>query len=155
MLTIGQPAPAFSLSNQVNQSISLHDFRGKNVIIYFYPKDDTPGCTREACDFRDQLNDFSNTNTAVLGISKDNASSHQKFAQKYQLPFPLLSDISGEVCQAYGVLVEKTRFGKKYRGINRSTFLIDANGILRAIWHDVKVDGHVPNILASLKSTNK
>jgi peroxiredoxin Q/BCP len=152
MLAVGKPAPSFNLANQDNQFFSLDDFRGKQVVIYFYPKDDTPGCTRQACDFRDQLNDFAKINSVVIGISKDNAASHQKFKQKYNLPFPLLSDTSGEVCEAYGVLVEKTRFGKKYRGINRSTFLIDEKGILRAIWQDVKVDGHVPDILNKLKN---
>ncbi|MGB6976691.1 MAG: thioredoxin-dependent thiol peroxidase [Gammaproteobacteria bacterium] len=155
MLTVGKPAPSFNLANQDNQFFSLNDFRGKNVVIYFYPKDDTPGCTREACDFRDQIKDFTNTNSAVIGISKDNVTSHQKFKQKYNLPFTLLSDTSGEICEAYGVLVEKKRFGKKYRGINRSTFLIDENGVLRAIWQDVKVDGHVSDILNKLNLSSK
>jgi peroxiredoxin Q/BCP len=150
MLAVGKPAPSFSLANEANQTFSLPDFRGKKVVIYFYPKDDTPGCTREACDFRDQLKDFTQTNTVILGISKDNPSSHQKFKQKYSLPFTLLSDPCGEVCEAYGVMKEKTNFGKKYYGINRSTFLIDETGILQAIWQDVKVDGHVSAILTEL-----
>jgi peroxiredoxin Q/BCP len=152
MLIVGQPAPTFALPNQDNKTLLLADFRGKNVILYFYPKDDTPGCTREACDFRDQTAALAKIDTCVIGISRDSLSSHQKFKQKYHLPFPLLSDVEGTVCEAYGVLGEKIRFGRKYQGINRTTFLLDGQGIIRAIWQNVKVEGHVTEIVGMLKN---
>ena len=111
------------------------------VVLYFYPKDDTPGCTAEACAFRDALPDFSKVKAAIIGISRDSVASHAKFKTKFGLPFPLASDEDGKVCQAYGVWVEKSMYGKKYMGIERSTFLIDAKGVIRNVWRKVKVDG--------------
>jgi peroxiredoxin Q/BCP len=145
-LNIGDNAPDFTLFSDQNESVSLKKFRGKNVILYFYPKDNTPGCTREACDFRDNITQFSNKNTVILGVSKDNPLKHQKFKEKYELPFFLLSDESGDVCQAYGVINKKSLFGNTFLGITRSTFLIDPEGQIRAIWRKVKVNGHVEQV---------
>ena len=122
------------------------------MVLYFYPKDDTSGCTAEACAFRDQLPDFSKLKTAVIGVSRDSAASHDKFKTKYQLPFPLASDEDGKVCEAYGVWAEKSMYGRKYMGIERSTFLIDGNGILRGVWRKVKVPGHVEAVLEAAKA---
>ncbi len=149
-LNIGDQAPDFSLLSDQHQTISLSHFRGKNIVLYFYPKDDTPGCTREACDFRDSLPRFSDKNTIILGISKDNPEKHQKFKQKYTLPFTLLADENGDVCAAYGVINKKSLFGRSFLGIQRSTFLIDENGIIRAIWRKVKVNGHSQQVFDEL-----
>jgi peroxiredoxin Q/BCP len=146
-LKVGDKAPDFALPSDQGQTISLQSLRGKNVILYFYPKDDTPGCTREACDFRDSLTQFESSNTVILGVSKDTMAKHQKFKQKFQLPFTLLTDENADVCEAYGVIDKKSLFGKTFLGIQRSTFLIDENGILRAIWRKVKVNGHIQQIL--------
>ena len=116
-------------------------------MLYFYPKDDTPGCTAEACAFRDSLPDFSKIRATVVGVSKDSVASHDKFKTKFKLPFPLASDDDGKVCEAYGAWVEKSMFGKKYMGIERSTFLIDEKGVVRNIWSKVKVDGHAGEVL--------
>ncbi len=149
-LKAGDQAPDFTLPSDQNNPVSLKDFRGKKVILYFYPKDNTPGCTREACDFRDSLAQFSNQNTVVLGISKDNPERHQKFKQKYVLPFTLLADENGDVCEAYGIINKKSLFGRTFLGIQRSTFLIDEKGIIRAIWRKVKVQGHTKQVLDEL-----
>jgi thioredoxin-dependent peroxiredoxin len=151
MLKIGEKAPGFSILNDANQPVSLTDFLGKTVILYFYPKDDTPGCTTEACDFRDAFIQFSNADVVVLGVSKDNVKSHQKFKEKYKLPFPLLSDETREICEKYEVLAEKSRYGKKYIGIDRSTFLIDPQGAIQGIWRGVKAQGHVEELLGVVK----
>lgn len=150
-LKVGDKAPQFSLLTDSDKLLSLADLKGKHVILYFYPKDDTPGCTKEACDFRDMANDFKHNNAVVLGVSKDNLKSHQKFKLKYELPFTLLSDETGKTCEDYGVIVEKINYGKKYMGIDRSTFLIDESGVIRNIWRKVKVDGHIDDILKLLK----
>jgi thioredoxin-dependent peroxiredoxin len=147
MLKIGDAAPDFSLINDDGREISLIDFRGKKVILYFYPKDDTPGCTKEACDFRDNIETFKSKNAVVIGISKDSIKSHQKFKSKYNLPFTLLSDENSDVLKKYGVWKEKSMFGKKYMGIERTTFLIDENGKIENIYPKVKVDGHITEIL--------
>ena len=126
--------------------------RGKNVIVYFYPKDDTPGCTKEACAFQDSLPDFSGADAVVIGVSKDSEASHDKFKKKYGLDFTLVSDSNGAICDAYGVWVEKLNYGKKYMGIERSTFLIDKSGVLRQAWRKVKVDGHAGKVLEALKA---
>lgn len=147
----GDKAPDFSLPSDTSPKVSLHDFAGKQVILYFYPKDNTPGCTREACDFRDSFSILSASGAVVLGISKDTPRTHEKFRTKHQLPFPLLSDESGDVCQSYNVINKKNLFGNTFLGIQRSTFLIDENGIIKAIWRKVKVSGHVEEILAALK----
>jgi peroxiredoxin Q/BCP len=146
-LQIGDQAPDFTLLSDKNENVSLRDLRGKKVIIYFYPKDNTPGCTKQACDFRDALPDFITKDTIILGISKDNPSRHDKFKKKYMLTFPLLADESGDVCSAYDVLSKKSLFGRTFLGIQRSTFLIDEKGVIRAIWRKVKVPGHVQQVL--------
>lgn len=146
-LSIGDSAPDFTLLSDQDKEIKLSNLRGKKIILYFYPKDNTPGCTKEACDFRDQFTQFEKHNVLVFGISKDSALSHQKFKHKYGLPFPLLVDYNGDVCEQYGVINKKSLFGKTFLGITRSTFLIDENGIIRAIWRKVKVPGHVTQVL--------
>jgi len=149
-LEIGSSAPNVELPGDAGQFYKLSDYLGQKVILYFYPKDDTSGCTTEACGFRDQLQDFNNLNTAVFGISRDSPQSHDKFKSKYKLTFPLLSDVDGVACTAYGTWVEKSMYGKKYFGIERSTFLIDEKGIIRHIWRKVKVAGHVKEVLETL-----
>lgn len=147
-LAIGDKAPDFTLATDVEgKEISLKSLRGKKIILYFYPKDDTPGCTKESCDFRDHYPKFQQKGVEVFGISKDNVKSHQKFKQKYALPFTLLIDSTGDVCVDYGVINKKSLFGKTFLGIQRSTFLIDENGIIRGIWRKVKVPGHVEQVL--------
>lgn len=153
-LEAGSPAPDFDLPGDVleqpGQAFKLSDYQGKRVILYFYPKDDTSGCTAEACSFRDNLRAFNDANAVVFGISRDSLKSHEKFREKYGLTFPLLSDEQGIVCMAYGVWVEKSMYGKKYFGIERSTFLIDEAGIIRHIWRKVKVDSHSQDVLNKL-----
>jgi peroxiredoxin Q/BCP len=154
-LEVGNRAPSFTLPTDGGGKIALKDLKGKTVVLYFYPKDDTSGCTAEACAFRDQLPDFSKTKAAVIGISRDSVASHDKFKQKYGLTFPLASDEDGKVCEAYGTWVEKSMYGRKYMGIERSTFLIDANGVIRGIWRKVRVPGHADELLkaaAALKA---
>jgi peroxiredoxin Q/BCP len=151
-LDAGSLAPDFTAPTDGGGSITLSALRGKNVIIYFYPKDDTPGCTKEACAFHAAEADFSGADAVVLGVSKDSAASHDKFKAKYALGFPLIADIDGAICEAFGVWVEKLNYGKKYMGIERSTFLIDKQGVVRQVWHKVKVDGHAGKVLEALKS---
>lgn len=146
----GSLAPNVELPGDAGQFYNLNDYRGQKIILYFYPKDDTSGCTAQACAFRDQLEDFNNLDVAVFGISRDKPQSHDKFKSKYKLTFPLLSDVDGVVCAAYGTWVEKSMYGKKYFGIERSTFLIDEKGIIRHIWRKVKVAGHVEDVLETL-----
>ena len=136
---VGDKAPSFTLPTDGGGEISLKDLEGKTVILYFYPKDDTSGCTAEACAFRDALPDFSKATAQVIGISRDPVKSHDKFKQKYGLTFPLASDEDGKVCEAYGTWVEKSMYGRKYMGIERSTFLIDRQGVIRNVWRKVKV----------------
>ncbi len=133
------------------KSLSLRDLRGKKVILYFYPKDNTPGCTQEACHFRDNFDVLKQHGVGVIGISKDTAEKHQKFKQKYELPFTLLTDPNGDVCIAYGVMSQKNLFGRSFLGIQRSTFLIDENGMIQAIWRKVKVNNHIQEILDELQ----
>ena len=151
-LASGDKAPNFTLQSDQNKTIALNDFLGKKVILYFYPKDNTPGCTREACDFRDHTPHFTEENAVILGISKDAPEKHQKFKQKYTLPFTLLSDENGDVCVAYGVIKKKSLFGRSFLGIQRSTFLIDEQGFIRAIWRKVKVTGHSKQVIDEIKS---
>jgi len=148
-LTIGAKAPAFSLPS-LEGDISLAKLKGKKVVLYFYPKDDTSGCTKQACGFQDNLPQFTKTDAVIIGISKDNLASHQKFAKKYNLTFNLASDEDAAVATAYGVWVEKSMYGKKYMGMERSTFVIDEHGIIKAIWHKVQVEGHAADVLAAL-----
>ncbi|EES49250.1 thioredoxin-dependent thiol peroxidase [Clostridium botulinum] len=150
MINVGELAPNFSLQGYDEKIHSLNDYKGKKVILYFYPKDNTPGCTTEACDFRDNYNIIENKNTVVIGISKDNLNSHNKFISKFNLPFILLSDEEKEVCNLYGVIKEKNMFGKKVLGIERSTFIIDENGVLIKEFRKVKVKGHIEEILSNI-----
>ena len=150
MLNVGSPAPAFSLQDGAGTTVSLEQLRGKRVVLYFYPKDDTPGCTKEACSFRDQMSRFKKANAVILGVSRDNAASHQRFTQKFKLSFPLLSDPDAAVCKAYGAWKEKSLYGRTYWGIERSTFVIDEQGRLAAIFPKVKVDGHSDEVYESL-----
>jgi len=151
-LSIGDKAPDFSLPADGGQTISLASLKGKPVVLYFYPKDDTPGCTIEAKDFRDNLKEFEKSDAVILGASKDSVESHEKFKKKFCLPFPLLSDETGKLCQDYGVWGEKSMYGKKYMGIERATFLIDKTGTIRNIWRKVKVDNHVKEVLDAVKA---
>ena len=149
-LKVGDKAPDFSPPDQDGKTVSLKSLKGKQMVLYFYPKDDTPGCTKEACGFRDSLKAIEKINTVVLGVSMDNAASHHKFIKKYSLPFPLLCDEDGTVSKAYGVYKLKNMYGKTYWGIERSTFIIDETGKLKAIFRKVKVDGHVDEVQAAL-----
>jgi len=148
----GQSAPDFALTASDGTTVRLSDLRGKKVVLYFYPKDDTPGCTKEACSFRDNIGVLQNMGVAVLGVSADSVASHQKFAQKYGLNFPLLADEGAQVATAYGVWKEKQQYGRRYMGIERTTFLIDENGIIRKIFPKVKVDGHVEEVIEAIRS---
>ena len=150
MLKEGDKAPDFALQDDTGKKVSLKSLRGKRVILYFYPKDDTPGCTREACGFRDQFADFGRVNAAVYGVSKDSLDSHKNFKSKYSLPFPLLSDPDLEVAKEYGAWGEKNMYGKKIMGIIRSTFIIDEKGRIEKIYRNVRVDGHTDAVLAHL-----
>ena len=151
MVEIGKKAPDFALCDQDGETVKLSALKGKTVVLYFYPKDDTPGCTKEACAFRDHADDFAAADTVILGVSPDDEKSHQKFIGKYDLPFRLLADTEHEVCEAYGVWQEKNMYGKKYMGVERSTFIIDAKGILVAEHRKVKVDGHVEAMLEAVR----
>ncbi len=151
-LEVGDKAPNFNLPTDGGGNISLNDLKGETVILYFYPKDDTPGCTKEACGFRDALPDFSKVKATVIGVSKDPVKKHEKFKDKYDLTFPLASDEDGAVCEAYGAWVEKSMYGRKYMGIDRSTFLIDGKGVIRGIWRKVKVPGHVDEVLKTTQA---
>ena len=151
-LEVGDKAPNFNLPTDGGGNISLKDHKGETVILYFYPKDDTPGCTKEACGFRDALPDFSKAKAKVIGVSKDPVKKHDKFKDKYDLTFPLASDEDGAVCEAYGAWVEKSMYGRKYMGIDRSTFLIDGKGVIRGIWRKVKVPGHVDEVLKATQA---
>ncbi len=146
----GNKAPDFSTSDQNGNKVKLSSFKGKkNVVLYFYPRDMTPGCTTEACDFRDQFKKFKNTE--ILGVSIDSPERHQKFIEKYDLPFTLVSDVDQKVVNKYGVWQEKKLYGKKFRGIVRSTFIIDTSGVVRKIFPKVIVKGHIDEVLAAMK----
>jgi thioredoxin-dependent peroxiredoxin len=150
MIEPGKKAPAFSLPSTSGKKIALKDFKGRIVVLYFYPKDSTPGCTQEACDFRDNLARLTAAGVVVLGVSADSVSSHEKFRGKYELPFELLSDENREVIEAYGVWKEKNMYGKKMMGIVRTTFVIDADGKVARIFPKVKVAGHVDEVLKAV-----
>lgn len=150
MLEVGQPAPEFALKDGSGNTVRLSDLRGKKVVLYFYPKDMTPGCTQEACDLRDRHDRLQAAGAVVLGVSPDSEKSHQKFAAKYELPFPLLADPDNTAASAFGVWKEKSMYGRTYMGIERSTFLIDEEGKIARIWPKVKVNGHADEILAAL-----
>ena len=150
MLKIGDKAPDFSLLSDSGKKFSRKNLKGHKIILYFYPKDNTSGCTKEACDFRDSIKTFENKETVILGISKDSIESHKNFKSKYNLPFALLSDEEGQMVNDYGVWKEKSMYGKKYMGIERTTFLIDEKGKIKEIWNKVKVPGHVQDIISKL-----
>ena len=149
-LEIGCPAPDFTLPTDGNGEISLSDLKGHKVVLFFYPKDNTPGCTKEACGFRDALPEFEKLNAKIIGISKCSVKKHDNFKEKQQLNFPLASDENSDVCERYGVWKEKNMYGRKYMGIERSTFLIDENGNIEKIWRKVKVTGHVDEVKKAL-----
>jgi peroxiredoxin Q/BCP len=152
MPAVGQPAPEFSLPDANNGTVSLTDLRGKPIILYFYPKDDTPGCTKEACSFRDYYSEIEAAGAEVYGVSRDSPESHRAFAEKYNLNFPLLSDEDKSSAQAYGVWVERERDGKKSMGITRTTFAIDEDGKIAHVWKNVTPDTHGSEIVDWLKS---
>ena len=151
-LKVGDKAREFSLPDQHGNHVTLKSLKGRRVVLYFYPKDDTPGCTKEACGFRDSLGPIKKAGAVVLGVSQDDGVSHQKFITKYQLPFTLLSDEDARVSKTYGVYKQKNMYGKKYWGIERTTFVIDPAGKLKAVFKKVKVDGHVDEVLAALRN---
>jgi peroxiredoxin Q/BCP len=150
MVSEGTPAPDFEVQSDAGETVRLSDLRGTPVVLYFYPKDDTPGCTKQACGIRDTWNDFRATGAAVFGVSPDGEASHVKFKEKYSLPFTLLADPEHEVADQYGVWGEKKYAGKTYLGIFRSTFVIDAEGNVAKVIHNVKPDGHSDQVLAAL-----
>ena len=150
MLTTGTPAPDFTLPRDGGDAVTLSDLRGQNVVLYFYPKDNTPGCTTEALEFTALADAFAAKNTRVFGISKDSVKKHENFCAKYDLGVPLLSDAEGKVCEDYGVWQEKKNYGKTYMGIVRSTFLIDETGVITRVWDKVKAKGHAAEVLEAL-----
>jgi peroxiredoxin Q/BCP len=150
-LAAGDPAPSFTLPDQDGHPVSLRDFAGSTLIVYFYPADDTPGCTKEACQFNENLSAFQRSGAKVVGISPDAAPAHVRFREKYGLRFPLLSDPEHRVMEAYGAWGEKTLYGKKTVGTIRSTFVVDAEGKIVRAWYNVKADGHAAKVLESLK----
>jgi peroxiredoxin Q/BCP len=149
---VGSQAPDFTLPTGDGSTIHLADLRGQTVLLYFYPKDDTPGCTTEACSFRDNWAELQRHGVVVLGVSRDDVKAHQKFAKKYSLPFPLLADLGGEVAQKYGVWVEKSMYGKTYMGIARSTFVVGSDGIVGAVYFNVKPQGHAEYVRDALEA---
>ncbi len=150
MLKIGDKAPDFKLLSDSGREVTLKKLKGHKVVLYFYPKDNTSGCTKEACDFKDSIKIFEKKETVVIGVSKDSVESHKNFKSKFELPFTLLSDESAKMLKDYGVWKEKSMYGRKYMGIERSTFLIDEKGKIREIWNNVKVPGHIEDILSKI-----
>ncbi len=150
-LTIGDKAPDFNLPTDGDGMLKLSSLKGKKVVLYFYPKDSTPGCTTEARDFRDRIKDFEKNSAVIVGASKDSVKRHDNFKAKQSIPFALVSDEEGTLCDAYGVWVQKKLYGCEYMGIERATFLIDAKGVIREIWHKVKVKGHADAVLDAVK----
>lgn len=151
-VTVGKKVTNFSLPATGNQEISLSNLQGKRVVIYFYPRDNTSGCTLEGQDFRDQINKFNRQKTIILGVSRDSIKSHENFKEKQAFPFDLLSDTDEKLCQQFAVIKEKNMYGRKVMGIERSTFLIDEKGVLRKEWRKVSVKGHVDEVLAAVKA---
>jgi len=149
-LSVGDKAPTFSLKNSEGKTVKLADFKGKKVVVYFYPKDDTPGCTKEACGFRDDIAQFKAKGIEVIGISPDDSASHQKFTTKYSLPFALLADPTHEIAEKYGVWAEKNMYGKKYWGIKRTTFVVDEEGRIQEIFGKVNTDTHSKDVLKTV-----
>ena len=153
MLKEGNKAPDFKLKDQEGKTVSLSDLKGKNVVLYFYPKDNTSGCTAEACNFRDEFPKFKNVNAVILGVSPDSVESHLKFAAKYELPFRLLSDEKKEMLEKYGVWKEKNMYGRKYMGVERTTVIINPDGSIKKIFRKVKVPDHNKEVLEALKNS--
>lgn len=151
-LKVGDKAPAFALKTDGGGKVSLSGLKGQNVVLYFYPKDDTSGCTAQACGFRDNLPKFGKLDAVVIGVSRDSAESHDKFKKKHKLNFTLGADETGKVTEEYGVWVEKSMYGRKYMGIERATYLIDGKGKIAAIWRKVKVPGHIEEVLKAVKA---
>jgi len=151
-VALNKPVPDFELPSTGDKNIRLSDLRGQNVLIYFYPKDNTPGCTLEGQQFRDHINEFEQLNTVIFGISRDSIKMHENFKKKQDFPFDLLSDADETVCNLFGVMQLKKLYGREYMGVDRSTFLIDAEGVLRHEWRTVKVKGHLEDVLTTLKS---
>ena len=154
LIEVGKSAPLFSLPSD-DGDISISELKGKNIVLYFYPKDDTPGCTIEAQDFTKNIDKFIDMDCVIIGVSKDSITSHCKFIEKYKIAFNLLSDVDGEVCKKFDVIKEKSMFGKKYQGIDRSTFLINKIGKISAVWRSVSVKGHVEQVLKELSKISK
>ncbi len=152
MLEVGDQAPAFELQDQDGAAHSLEDYRGRWLVLYFYPKDDTPGCTKEACGFRDASDGLAALDAAVIGVSADDADAHRKFAQKYELNFPLLVDPEKSVLEGYGAWTEKQMYGKRYMGVARITYLIDPDGRIAQVWPKVKAEGHADEVRAALEA---
>ncbi len=152
MIAEGQEAPDFTLTSDARHAVSLRDFRGKKVVLYFYPKDGTSGCTKEAQAFRDAIQDFEAANAVIVGVSKDSIESHRRFKQKHALPFTLLSDPNGDIMHRYGVWKEKRLYGRTFMGVERSTFLIDEKGVVQKIYRKVRVKGHAQVCLLDLKT---
>ena len=150
MPNVGDTAPDFTAETDSGEKVTLSSFKGKKVVLYFYPKDNTPGCTTEACDFRDHSSDFAGKNTVVLGVSTDSVKSHQHFKSKYELPFTLVADPEKEIVQKYGVWREKKNYGKSYMGVVRSTFIIDEQGKIAKVYDGVKVKGHAEAVLTEV-----
>lgn len=151
MLDIGDKVPDIRLPSSSGKDVSLTDYKGKKIVLYFYPKDDTPGCTTEACEFRDAIKSYEGLNAVIVGASKDSLKSHDKFMAKYNLPFELLSDEDLKLMEFFGVWKEKTMYGKTFLGVNRSTFLIDEKGVIVKAWRNVKVSSHVADVLDEIK----
>ena len=154
-LQIGDQAPHFKLPNDNNDDVSLKNYSGQKLVLYFYPKDDTPGCTKQACGFTENLSAFNDMNCAIVGVSKDSVAKHVKFKTKHNLNFPLLSDENGTMCEDYGVWKEKSMYGKTYMGIERTTFLIDENGTIQKIWNKVKVKEHTEAVMEAVQNLNQ
>jgi peroxiredoxin Q/BCP len=152
MIEVGKPAPDFTLPDQRGEMVTLSALRGAPVVLYFYPKDDTPGCTTEACGFRDARAEYEKVGARILGVSPDSIATHLKFAEKHALPFTLLADFNRQVCELYGVWKERNMFGKKSMGVERTTLVIDRDGIVRKVYPKVKLDGHVQAVLATLQT---
>ncbi|HMB92870.1 MAG TPA: thioredoxin-dependent thiol peroxidase [Rhodothermales bacterium] len=154
MPTVGDTAPAFSGTTQNGETVSLSDFAGQRVALYFYPKDDTPGCTKQACNLRDHYQDLLDADVAVVGVSPDNTASHEQFAEKYDLPFPLIADPDHEILNAYGVWGERNLYGNRFMGVKRTTFLIDADGTIVHIFKRPKVSEHTAEVLAKFEAVS-
>jgi len=150
MLETGAMLPAMRLADDAGTELSTADLRGRPLVLYFYRKDDTPGCTNQATQFRDLFDDFEKKDARIVGVSRDSVASHRKFKEKHGIPFTLLADVQSELCDAFGVIVEKNMYGKKTRGVQRSTFLFDRDGKLAFVWPKVSVDGHAEDVLSKL-----